>query len=89
MIELQLTTNRNLAQQATKDRFRGDYFQRSDIFPIRVPALRDRAEDISSFIEHVMAKLRRRLGQADQRSHPEFSSWKMEIVKRGMKSCSW
>src|SRR4030095_1033575 len=39
-------TNRNLAQAAREGKFRSDLFYRLNVFPIRVPALRERAEDI-------------------------------------------
>ncbi len=40
------TTNRDLEEWVAKKRFRGDLFYRLNVLPIRVPPLRDRAEDI-------------------------------------------
>jgi transcriptional regulator with GAF, ATPase, and Fis domain len=39
-------THRNLEQRIREDAFREDLFYRLNVFPIQVPALRDRAEDI-------------------------------------------
>jgi DNA-binding NtrC family response regulator len=48
-------TNKDLAKEVQEGAFREDLFFRLDVFPIRVPALRERAEDIallaSSFVE--------------------------------------
>ncbi|MCF6257924.1 MAG: sigma-54 dependent transcriptional regulator [Gammaproteobacteria bacterium] len=40
------TSNRNMRQEVKEGRFREDLFYRLNVFPIQIPALRDRAEDI-------------------------------------------
>jgi len=40
------TSNRNMRQEVKDGRFREDLFYRLNVFPIQIPALRDRAEDI-------------------------------------------
>ncbi|MDX9724503.1 MAG: sigma 54-interacting transcriptional regulator [Myxococcota bacterium] len=49
-------TNRNLEEEVAEGRFREDLFYRLNVFPIRMPALRDRASDIKRLAEHFMAR---------------------------------
>jgi formate hydrogenlyase transcriptional activator len=56
-------TNRDLAADVRASRFRADLFYRLDVFPIAVPPLRDRREDVpelaAHFVRHFAAKHRR------------------------------
>ena len=45
-------TNRNLEEAAHEGKFRADLFYRLNVFPIRVPALRERADDIPILAEY-------------------------------------
>ena len=47
-------TNRNLEQQIVNGEFREDLFYRLSVFPIDVPALRERKEDIVSLAQHFL-----------------------------------
>ncbi|MCT4622162.1 MAG: sigma 54-interacting transcriptional regulator [Schleiferiaceae bacterium] len=49
-------TNRNLKIESEKGNFREDLFFRLNVFPIGVPSLKERKEDIPSLVEHFTAK---------------------------------
>ncbi|WP_028007365.1 sigma-54-dependent Fis family transcriptional regulator [Solimonas flava] len=49
-------TNLDLKQEVQAGRFRADLFFRLNVFPITVPALRDRLEDIPVFMNHFLRK---------------------------------
>jgi len=49
-------TNRNLLQMAKQGEFRSDLYYRLNVFPIHLPALRERREDIRLLIDHFVHK---------------------------------
>ncbi len=49
-------TNRNLAEEVKNGGFREDLFYRLNVFPIEVPCLRDRREDIPALIDHFIGR---------------------------------
>ena len=50
-------TNRNLRTLVEQGQFREDLYYRLNVFPIRVPSLRERSEDIPSLINHFLNKV--------------------------------
>jgi two-component system response regulator PilR (NtrC family) len=60
-------THKNLAALVADGRFREDLFYRINVIEIRVPALRERLEDIPELIESMLRKLSRQIGNRSLR----------------------
>ena len=56
------TTNRNLMEEVRKGKFREDLYYRLNVFPIEVPPLRDRPDDISLLAHTFLARQLRKHG---------------------------
>jgi formate hydrogenlyase transcriptional activator len=56
-------THRDLSAAVREGRFRSDLFFRLNVFPIRVPALRERREDLPDLVRHFLHHFSRRLGK--------------------------
>ena len=65
-VRLVAATNCNLTAMIADKKFRSDLYYRLNVFPIRIPALRERCEDIPFLVQHFTTKYARRMGKEIQ-----------------------
>jgi transcriptional regulator with GAF, ATPase, and Fis domain len=66
-VRLVAATNRDLEREVAEARFRSDLFYRLNVFPIRLPPLRERAGDIPMLVDHFLATFQRKMGKSLKR----------------------
>jgi formate hydrogenlyase transcriptional activator len=64
-------TNRDLAKLAREGKFREDLFYRLNVFPLRLPPLRERAGDVPLLVQFLVDKFRARIGKPITRVSPQ------------------
>jgi formate hydrogenlyase transcriptional activator len=64
-------THQDLALARDEGRFRNDLYFRLNVFPISVPPLRDRREDIPDLVNHFLHHFSRRMNRAVERIRPD------------------
>jgi formate hydrogenlyase transcriptional activator len=62
-VRIVAATNQNLAQMVNDRLFRADLYYRLNVFPIMLPALRDRAEDIPALVRHFVRTFARQMNK--------------------------
>jgi two-component system nitrogen regulation response regulator GlnG len=70
-VRLIAATNRDLEKMVASEQFRSDLFYRLSIFTIRMPALRDRLDDLPLLVAHFIRRFNRELGKQVERVAPE------------------
>jgi transcriptional regulator with GAF, ATPase, and Fis domain len=73
-VRLVAATNRDLMKMVARGQFRGDLYYRLNVFPIMLPALRERLEDIPTLVTHFVKVFSRRMGKQVDSIPPETMS---------------
>ena len=92
-------TNRNLEEEVKKNRFRSDLYYRLNIFPIRIPPLRERIDDVpllaGYFVHKFAARMGKKITSIGRRAMEELVAWDWpgnvrelaNILERGVILC--
>ena len=70
-VRIVAATNRDLNKLVASAQFRSDLFYRLSVFPVMVPPLRDRAEDIPLLVHFFLARFAKRMGKGVEVVPPE------------------
>jgi formate hydrogenlyase transcriptional activator len=73
-VRLVAATHRDLTDMVRRGEFRSDLYFRLNVFPVLVPPLRERREDIPELVMHFVEKIGRRVGKKIERIPPTTMS---------------
>jgi formate hydrogenlyase transcriptional activator len=73
-VRLVAATNRNLVDMVKRNQFRSDLYYRLNVFPIPLPPLRARHEDIPALVQHFVGIYGRRMDKQIEQIPPETMS---------------
>lgn len=76
-VRIVAATHRNLEEEISRNRFREDLYYRLNVFPIEVPSLRDRQEDVPALIDDLTARLK-----AEKRGELRLTSAALRVLQR-------
>ena len=77
-VRIVAATNRDLEKEVQDGRFRSDLYYRLNVFPITLPALRNRKQDIPTLVSYFIE----RFGQHTGRKNPQISQKALESLLR-------
>ena len=80
-VRMVAATSRNLPQMMASGEFRSDLYYRLNVFPLRLPALRERPEDIPLLVHHFMKLSARRMNKP--------VTCVSEESMQGLRACPW
>ena len=80
-VRIVAATNQDLAQMVRERRFRADLFYRLNVFPIDLPPLRARSEDIPLLVQHFVKEFSRRMNRGPL--------WVPDEVMETLRQCDW
>jgi transcriptional regulator with GAF, ATPase, and Fis domain len=73
-VRLVAATNRDLMEMVSRGEYRSDLYYRLNVFPIQLPPLRERPEDIPALVTHFVEKFGRRMSREIEHIPPETMS---------------